>query len=180
MVTLMDHVKGGPVPENELELATFRDELEDAPMESLSPELQELKRGFEHMPIDPASPKGIERRINEALRAGGETEYFKIVHGAFRIDTSTVPPSRVPKSGQDHNEQQRRQLERYNDLRARKPQLYLTVGLIMSELFNSLPRAQPQSLPAGTDMTRGVSLAQSAPDWPLAYLYLPPSAEART
>lgn len=155
---LVVRTRGGWMQPGEITLDDAREELEDASMDSLSLELQAVKRGFEELPIDPNSPKGIERRAHELLRAGGETQELKLVSTNIRIDASTDPPRRVQKSPKEHDELTA-QLEAYSlDLRRRKPLLYIAYNRLLKEMFHAMPNELPsQRLPSGAVLANNVS-----------------------
>lgn len=128
-------------------------ELENAPMDSLSPQLQELKLGFEQMPLDPTKSKGIERRVNEALIAAGEEPGIKLIFSDRKLDRSTIPPTRVIKTAKDRNEGFAEREKRLKDLRKHNRKLYATVMAIMAEDVASMPiqgLPVPQVLPDGS------------------------------
>lgn len=111
-------------------------ELEDVPMDSLSPQLQDMKLGFKQLSLDPSKPKGVERRINEALRLAGEPG-IKTVFSEWRIDHSTVPPSRIRKTDRERLESVRESQERIRELEQRKPELYTTIEEIVASAKGS-------------------------------------------
>lgn len=124
-------------------------ELEDVPMDSLSPQLQKLKRGFSELPPTPNTPDEVERRINEVLQNAGERT-IKISHSAYRLDHSTVPPTRVVKTEEDRKLDGVQDMQYFAELRKRKPRLQRRVAKIMSELDALLPaHALPKGEPMG-------------------------------
>lgn len=156
---LLHRARGGMILEDELELDDAQDELEDAPMESLSPELQALKRGFEELPIDTASAKGIERRINELLLSAGETRKLKVIFSSLRVDISTKPPTRVAKTEGELREEQFKHTEYTNEIRKRNPKLFFIIAKLVSELNRPRPLSRKESvLPSGVNLPGNVSL----------------------
>lgn len=144
METLMSHVRGGVLPAGELDLGSAFHELENAPMESLSPELQKLKLGWDQDPLLPGSFRDAERRINQLLRANGEMHKLHVVFSGWRNDTSTDPPTRVRNTQRESDEEAMLQGEQLDDLRARKPELYEKVVNIMAELIPPGAVSQPR------------------------------------
>lgn len=127
-------------------------ELEDASMDSLSPKLQFLKLGFEQIQLDPHKPKGIERRDSEALRAGGEPADFNTVYSDWRIDRSSIPPTRVQKTHRDRLEETMAREKSLKSLRRRKPKVHASVMAILAEEFSFMPTSgghAPERLPSG-------------------------------
>lgn len=113
-------------------------ELDETPMEQIkSTELQELKRSLsrfrrESRANDPFHPAQVERRINAALKAGGEPD-VEVPH-VYEWDFSKCPPEKVNLGTREDIAVIGRTLEkRMEDLAPRKPHLHSTVMGIMDE-----------------------------------------------
>lgn len=122
-------------------------ELEEAPMNSLSPQLQQLEQGFEEIPLDARKPMGIERRVNTALHeGGGEEKRIKLVYSDWKLDRSTTPPTRVVKTDKDRLEGTTEREKYLADLKKRKPRLYAQALAILAEAAQaSDPIGSPNS-----------------------------------
>lgn len=121
--------------EKQRQALMLREPIEDllkTPDESLSPELQALKRRVTdiraNMPKDPYESREVERRINAALEAEGEPP-VKMPYGEFRYDFSGGPgvePKRIFKE-KDLEAEGREVGRRMSDLARRKPKLHAQI-----------------------------------------------------
>lgn len=129
-------------------LVAAMDEVDEAPWESLTPELQQVREWFDSGPKLPFAPRIVERRINEALRANGEGELRMPFVDDF-LDRKRDPPRRTKKSPQQLERERRQLTVRLKDLKRRKPQLHTTITNLIeefnfhktSELMESMARA---------------------------------------
>lgn len=103
------------------------DELDEASIELLPPELRDIKRGWDQMTKKPQFElRHVERRINELLRADGEEE-LKLPSINDRMDRSLRIPTRVPKTKAELQEQSNIFRDRTKDLIKRKPELWAAI-----------------------------------------------------
>lgn len=121
-VHMMDMLMSGPAwPSHSMSLKDAEDELLATPSNLLTPELRELKLGFESMALIPDAWRDIERRVNLALRAEGEPEL------PMRDRHDLNPPVCILVTAKDAEDHKRQMNARIRDLAVRKPELFKTI-----------------------------------------------------
>lgn len=126
----------GPPLNRELQLDEVIEELDEAPLDSLSPVFQDLKLGFEELRKDMKTMRGVEIRANRLLSAAGEPPLAMLTK-RVTMDRSQIPPIRRPRTEAEVEAESEQMWERLDELKDRKPELYNAIHDLMIEILSS-------------------------------------------